>query len=127
MKKLNILSIVTLFILSAMMAVPTAQAQVAAEGDMEIGFVDPRAILQRMPEMSAVRQRLQNLAERKQSELAEREQELQSEVELYQQKVGVISEEARQKQGRAPSVSLSMTWMRSIRRHNRRLSSVVPS
>ena len=96
MKKLNILSIVTLIILTALMAAPTAQAQVAAEGDMEIGFVDPRAVLQRMPEMSAVRQRIQNLAERKQTELAERQQELQSEIELYQQKVGVISEQARQ-------------------------------
>lgn len=95
MKKLNILSLVTLFILSAMMAVPTANAQVAS-GDMEIGFVDPRAILDRMPEMRAVQQRLQNFAERKQSELAQKEQELQTEIELYQQKVGVISEQARQ-------------------------------
>lgn len=95
MKKLNILSLVTLFILTAMMAVPTANAQVAS-GDMEIGFVDPRAILDRMPEMRAVQQRLQNFAERKQSELAQKEQELQTEIELYQQKVGVISEQARQ-------------------------------
>lgn len=95
MKKLNILSIVTLLFISALMAVPTAQAQVA-EGDMEIGFVDPRAILDRMPEMRAVQQRLQNLMERKQNELAEKEQELQTEIELYQQKVGVISEQARQ-------------------------------
>lgn len=89
------LSIVTLFILTAMMAAPTAKAQ-AASGDMEIGFVDPRAILDRMPEMRAVQQRLQNFAERKQSELAQKEQELQTEIELYQQKVGVISEQARQ-------------------------------
>lgn len=95
MKKLNILSIISLLILSAAMAVPTAKAQVA-EGDMEIGFVDPRAILDRMPEMKAVQQRLQNFAERKQNELAEKEQELQTEIELYQQKVGVISEQARQ-------------------------------
>ncbi len=95
MKKLNILSIVLLFILSAFMAVPAAEAQMA-DGDMEIGFVDPRAILDRMPEMRAVQQRLQNLMERKQNELAEKEQELQTEIELYQQKVGVISEEARQ-------------------------------
>ncbi|WP_234573387.1 OmpH family outer membrane protein [Rhodohalobacter sp. 614A] len=94
MKKLNILSIVTLFILSAMMAVPSANAQ--ASGDMEIGFVDPTAILQRMPEMRAVQQRLQNFAERKQNELTEKERELQTEMELYQQKVGVISEQARQ-------------------------------
>lgn len=91
MKKLNILSIITLIILSAMMAAPAAQAQ-----DMKIGFVDPRAILERMPEMRAVQQRLQNFAERKQSELSQKERELQSEIELYQQKVGVISEQARQ-------------------------------
>lgn len=91
MKKLNILSIITLIILSAVMAAPAAQAQ-----DMKIGFVDPRAILERMPEMRAVQQRLQNFAERKQNELSQKERELQSEIELYQQKVGVISEQARQ-------------------------------
>lgn len=91
MKKFNILSILTVIVLSALMAVPSAQAQ-----DMKIGFVDPTAILQRMPEMRAVQQRIQNLYERKQNELAEKEQELQTEMELYQQKVGVISEQARQ-------------------------------
>lgn len=94
MKKFSILSsILTVIVLSALMAVSPAQVQAQ---DMKIGFVDPTAILQRMPEMRAVQQRIQNLYERKQNELAEKEQELQTEIELYQQKVGVISEQARQ-------------------------------
>lgn len=92
MKKLSILSFVFLIAITALMAAPaTATAQ-----DMTIGFVEPRAILERMPEMRAVQQRLQNFAERKQSELAEKERELQTEIELYQQRVSVISESARQ-------------------------------
>lgn len=75
------------------MAAPVAQAQ-----DMKIGFVEPRVILERMPEMRAVQQRLQNFAERKQNELANKERELQTEIELYQQKVGVISEQAQQQE-----------------------------
>lgn len=81
----------SLIVMTGFMAVPEVQAQ-----DMKIGFVDPRAVLERMPEMRAVQQRLQNFAERKQNELSEKERELQTEIELYQQKVGVISEEARQ-------------------------------
>ncbi len=91
MKKLSLLSIIGFIALSTLFAAPTATAQ-----DMRIGFVEPRAILERMPEMRAVQQRLQNFAERKQTELIEKERELQTEIELYQQKVGVISESARQ-------------------------------
>lgn len=93
MKKLIILSSVILISLTAFLAVPEAQAQ-----DMKIGFVEPRAILERMPEMRAVQQRLQNFAERKQNELVTSERQLQTEIELYQQKVGVISESARQQE-----------------------------
>ena len=82
-----------LIALSTMISAPAAQAQ-----DMKIGFVDPRAVLERMPEMRAVQQRLQNFAERKQRELTEMERELQTEIELYQQKVGVISENAQQQE-----------------------------
>jgi len=81
--------------LIAMIGLMSAPATVQAQ-DMKIGFVDPRAVLDRMPEMRAVQQRLQNFAERKQSELSQKERELQTEIELYQQKVGVISEQARQ-------------------------------
>jgi len=92
MKRAIIFTFATL-IIGFMFTAPVAQAQ-----DMKIGFVDPRVILERMPEMSAVRQRLQNFAERKQREISDAETSLQSEIELYQQKVGVISEEARQKE-----------------------------
>ncbi|PWN05155.1 OmpH family outer membrane protein [Rhodohalobacter mucosus] len=93
MKNAIIFSFVSLIALVSLAAAPAASAQ-----DMTIGFVEPRAILERMPEMSAVRQRLQNFAERKQNELGTKERELQTEIELYQQKVGVISETARQQE-----------------------------
>lgn len=68
------------------------EAQIKQEG--KIGFVNPQAILANMPEMKAVQQRLQNFALRKQQELAEKDQFLQTEVTKYQQKIGVISAEA---------------------------------
>lgn len=71
----------------------SAQAQ-----DMKIGYVEPRAILERMPEMRAVEQRMQNFIERKRNELSTQEQSFQEELELYQQKVGVISDTARQQE-----------------------------
>lgn len=82
----------------AVLCISFLAATPAEAQDMEIGFVEPRAILERMPEMRAVQQRLQNFAERKQNELAQKERELQTEMELYQQKVGVISEQARQEE-----------------------------
>lgn len=91
MKLAKIILFTSLIAMSGLMTAPVAEAQ-----DMKIGFVDPRAVLERMPEMRAVQQRLQNFAERKQTELSEKERELQTEIELYQQKVGVISEDARQ-------------------------------
>lgn len=91
MKQAKTLFFTTLIAITGFMFVPVTQAQ-----DMKIGFVDPRAVLERMPEMRAVQQRLQNFAERKQRELTQKERELQTEIELYQQKVGVISESARQ-------------------------------
>lgn len=91
MKTAKLFLFTTLIAITGLMFAPASQAQ-----DMKIGFVDPRAVLERMPEMRAVQQRLQNFAERKQRELTEKERELQTEIELYQQKVGVISENARQ-------------------------------
>lgn len=66
--------------------------------DMKIGYVEPRAILERMPEMRAVEQRMQNFVERKRDELSTQEQSFQEELDLYQQKVGVISDTARQQE-----------------------------
>ncbi|MEO1023871.1 MAG: OmpH family outer membrane protein, partial [Bacteroidota bacterium] len=64
----------------------------------KIGFVNPQAILARMPEMKAVQQRLQNFAERKQQELLTKEQQFQQEVATYQQKAAVISDDAKLKE-----------------------------
>ncbi|TVR16562.1 MAG: OmpH family outer membrane protein [Balneolaceae bacterium] len=91
MKNLSIVFITLIIAATTLFVAPTAQAQ-----DMKIGFVEPRAILERMPEMRAVQQRLQNLVERKQNELITKERELQTEIELFQQRASVISEQARQ-------------------------------
>lgn len=77
---------------SSLLVLPAEESKAQ---DLKIGFVEPQVILQRMPEVSAVRQRLQNFAERKQAEYQTKEQEFQVAMEEYQQKVGVISEEAR--------------------------------
>lgn len=66
--------------------------------EVKIGYVEPQAVLAKMPEMKAVQQRLQNFAERKQKELAEKEQELDSEIQNYQQRSAVISDDAKQKE-----------------------------
>lgn len=74
---------------------PPAQAQ---GQELEIGYVDPQAILSKMPEMKAVQQRLQNFMEQKRNELATKREEYQQQVSEYQQKESVISENAKQKE-----------------------------
>ncbi len=63
--------------------------------NMEIGYVDPQAILSNMPEMSAVQQRLQNFVEDEREGILEARQEFQTALESYQQQQAVLSEEAR--------------------------------
>lgn len=72
-----------------------SQAQIQEE---KIGYVDPQAILQKMPEMKAVQQRLQNFIEKKQQEIVQQDQELQQEINTYQQKQSVLSDQAKQKE-----------------------------
>lgn len=72
-----------------------SRAQIQEE---KIGYVNPQAILQKMPEMQAVQQRLRNFIEKKQQEIAEKNQELQQEINTYQQKQSVISEQAKQEE-----------------------------
>jgi outer membrane protein len=91
-KKATILGFIS-FILAFSLLVPDVKAQ-----DMKIGFVEPRAVLERMPEMRAVEQRLQNFIDRKRGELAEAERDFQLEVENYQQRIGVISDAAREQE-----------------------------
>lgn len=63
--------------------------------EAEIGYVDPQAILTKMPEMKAVQQRIQNFISEKQSDLQQRRQEFQTAVEKYQQNMAVLSEDAK--------------------------------
>lgn len=78
--------------LLAVLAVSSLQVQ--AQGQT-IGYVDPQAILARMPETAAVTQRIQNFYEQKQQELQAKEAAFQQEVANFQQRVNVISEEAK--------------------------------
>lgn len=91
MKKLSLL------ILSVFIAFSTIDT-VKAQEEIQIGYINPQAVLAKMPEMRAIQQRLQNFAERKQEELSTQEQEFQAAVAEYQQKAGVISEEANQRE-----------------------------
>lgn len=85
----KITSVAAIAILSLAM-VPGAVAQ-----DFLIGYVDPGVILQSMPEAQAVQQQIQNLYDKKLNEIAARQQELQTELQAFQQKSAVLSEEAR--------------------------------
>lgn len=62
----------------------------------KIGFVNPQAVLDRMPEMKAIQQRLKNFADRKALEIQQKELDLQNAVNVYEQKKDVISASAKQ-------------------------------
>jgi outer membrane protein len=91
MKKLSLL-ILSVFI--AFSAVDTAKAQ----QETKIGYVNPQAVLAKMPEMRAIQQRLQNFSEKKEEELSQKQQEYQMALQEFEQKIGVISEEASQRE-----------------------------
>lgn len=95
MKKLSLLLLSFLFALTAF---EYSDAQTAGTEQTRIGYVNPQAVLAKMPEMRAIQQRLQNFAERKQEELLEKERQFQNAVAEYEQKAGVISEEANQRE-----------------------------
>lgn len=88
-KKLSIISCAITLTFMSLTIVSEAFTQ-----DLKVGYIDPRVILQRMPEAKAVQQQIQNLYDRKQNEIVSMQQELQSQIEQYQQKAGVISEES---------------------------------
>ncbi len=61
----------------------------------KIGFVNPQAVLERMPEMKAVQQRLKNFSDRKALEIQQKELELQQAINVYEQKKDVIAASAK--------------------------------
>ena len=63
--------------------------------ELKIGYVDPTSIMNKMPETAAVQKKLENFADSRRRELAQREQDFTAQVQAYQQKAAVISEEAK--------------------------------
>ncbi len=94
LKRILSISLLCLFVVG-FTNLSTAQVQ---QENLEIGYVDPQSILNKMPEMKAVQQRLQNFIDRKREEFASKQQNFQQQVSEYQQKQSVISESAKQKE-----------------------------
>ena len=80
------------------LALPVEKTQAQAQDELTIGYVDPQTIMRSMPEMAAIERRLQNFIDRKRQEFAEKEATFRREVEEYQQKMAVISDEARRRE-----------------------------
>lgn len=95
-KRITLISTLFLFI-TALCGFNSVAAQGGSQ-QLSIGYVDPQSILNKMPEMKAIQQRLQNFYERKQQELGEKEQEYNQQVQDYRDKAAVINEEAKKKE-----------------------------
>ena len=80
MKKLSLL-LISFFIAFSTLDVATAQ-----ETEMKIGYVNPQAVLAKMPEMAAIQK------------LIQKEQTFQQQVTEYEQKAGVRTQEANQRE-----------------------------
>jgi outer membrane protein len=91
MKKALLLSAI---VLCVSLGVATPQVVTAQSQELKIGYVDPNVILARMPDMAAIERRLQNFAERKRREFAEKQQTLQRDSESLEQRRAVISADA---------------------------------
>lgn len=63
--------------------------------DTKIGFVNPQAILDRMPEMKAIQQRIKNFEDRQISKLTNEEAAISQAINVYEQKKDVISATAK--------------------------------
>ncbi len=88
----KVLSVITLALCFAI----TTNAQQVVEP--KIGFVNPQAVLDRMPEMKAVQQRLKNFSDRKALEIQQKEIALQQAINTYEQKRDVISAAAKEEE-----------------------------
>ena len=65
---------------------------------LKMGYVDPTFVLSKMPEMASVQVKLQNFQERKTSELQAAEMTFRDEIQNYQQKEAVLTDDAKQKE-----------------------------
>ncbi len=64
--------------------------------DLKIGYVDADEVLRSMPEISNIQDQLEGFANRKRREFAQLETRFMQAQEEFEQKVAVISEQARQ-------------------------------
>lgn len=87
----------TITTLPLLLAFVMAGFTVGHAQEAKIGYVDPQAILTKMPEMKAVQQRMQNFISDKQAEIQTMRQEFQTAIQQYQQQMAVLSEEAKKK------------------------------
>lgn len=92
LKRILSISLLCLFI------VGFSGLQKASAQSVEIGYVDPQVILNKMPKMKSVQQELQNYIDRKRQEFATKQQDFQKQISEYQQKQAVISESAKKKE-----------------------------
>lgn len=92
MKKVLFLSVFALLITIGI-ATPTTTVEAQSQ-ELKIGYVDPNVLLSRMPEMAAIERRLQNFADRKRREFAEKQETLQRDSESLEQRRAVISADA---------------------------------
>jgi outer membrane protein len=75
-----------------------SHAQVKKNPSQKIGYVNPTAILQKMPAMKAVQQRIQNFIGDKRKELSQQRDSLQQKIADYQQQQSVMSEKAKKEE-----------------------------
>lgn len=65
---------------------------------VKMGYVDPTYVLSKMPEMASVQVKLQNFQEKKAEELRASELSFRDEIQTYQQKEAVLTDDAKEKE-----------------------------
>lgn len=75
--------------------VTISHAQTTSDPPLKIGYINPQAVLQKMPKYQAVRQRMQNYIQEKQKQIQQQAQSLQQELASFQQRKSVMTKEAK--------------------------------
>lgn len=75
-----------------------AAGSLSAQDELTIGYVNPQAVLAKLPETQAVQQKLRNFTEKKEAELRSMTDNFQNELTRYEQRAGVITDQARQQE-----------------------------
>lgn len=95
MVKRIVLTAAATFVALSTLGINNALAQ---QQELQIGYVEPQAILEQMPEMQSVQQRLQNFVQEKREEFAEQQTSFQERVAEFEEQASVMSDEARQQE-----------------------------